>query len=35
VISGSNESIVEPNIETKVGAITKKHGREGIETHNS
>jgi hypothetical protein len=35
VIRRSRESIVEPNTKTKVGATKKKHGREGIEAHNS
>jgi hypothetical protein len=31
----TEKSIVEPNIETRVGVVVKKHGREGIEAHNS
>jgi hypothetical protein len=35
MISGSKESIAEPSIETRIGVVTKKHGREGTEAHNS
>ncbi len=35
VIGISKELIVEPSIETRVGAIVEEHGREGIEAHNS
>jgi hypothetical protein len=35
VIRRNRESIVEPSIKTKVKAIEEKHGREGIEVHNS
>jgi hypothetical protein len=35
VIGGSKTSIVEPSIETKLGATIEVHGREGTEAHNS
>ncbi len=35
VIGGSRKSILEPNIKTRVGAVAKKHGREGSKAHNS
>jgi hypothetical protein len=31
----TEKSIVEPNIETRVRVVVKKHGREGTEAHNS
>ncbi len=34
-IGGSRKSILEPNIKTIVGAVAKKHGREGSKAHNS
>ncbi len=34
-IGGIKESIAKPSIETRVGATTKKHGRESTEAHNS
>jgi hypothetical protein len=34
VIGRSKESIVEPSIETKVGAI-EEHGKEGTKAHSS